>query len=69
MPGSGWLEFRAEPSGKGGTCLQQVAYFQPKGLMGLLYWYLLYPVHRLIFKGMIREVARKARQSNTTDQD
>lgn len=64
LPGSGWLEFRAEPTDTGGTCLQQVAYFQPKGLMGLLYWYLLYPVHRLIFKGMIREVAHKARQSS-----
>lgn len=60
LPGKGWLELRAEPLDRGGTCLQQIAYFQPKGLSGLLYWYALYPLHRLIFKGMIEEVARQA---------
>lgn len=60
LPGKGWLEFRAEPLGDGKTCLQQLAYFRPKGLFGLVYWYLSYPLHKLIFSGMIREVARQA---------
>ena len=30
------------------------------GLGGWLYWYALYPVHALIFSGMIRAVARAA---------
>ncbi len=63
LPGSGWLEFKAEPLPSGRTRLQQTAYFRPKGLAGLLYWYALYPVHRLIFAGMIREVARRAEQA------
>lgn len=69
LPGRGWLEFRIEPltpatSGSPAsavrTRLQQTAWFQPRGLAGLLYWYLLYPIHRIIFAGMVREVAHRA---------
>lgn len=63
LPGKGWLEFRAETAGSSAeTRLHQVAYFQPKGLLGLLYWYALYPIHRLIFKGMVQAIARAAEQ-------
>ncbi len=62
LPGKGWLEFRAEPAADNETRLQQVAYFQPKGLLGLLYWYALYPIHRIIFKGMVRAIARTAEE-------
>ncbi len=40
--------------------LMQTAYFAPKGLFGVLYWYALYPIHGLIFGGMIRAIARRA---------
>lgn len=60
VPGRAWLQFRAEPDGAGGTLLRQTASFAPRGLFGLLYWYALYPIHALIFSGMIREVARRA---------
>jgi len=33
---------------------------RPRGLAGLLDWYLLYPIHTLIFSGMARELARQA---------
>ena len=36
----------------------QTAYFAPKGLFGLLYWYLLYPIHGFIFSRLIRELAK-----------
>lgn len=62
LPGKGWLEFRAEPAAGDETRLQQIAYFQPKGLFGLLYWYILYPIHRLIFKGLVQAIARKAEE-------
>ena len=60
LPGKGWLEFRVEPADGVETRLQQMAYFQPKGLFGLVYWYMLYPVHRLIFKGLVQAIARAA---------
>jgi hypothetical protein len=41
----------------------QTAFFEPKGLPGLAYWYLLYPVHALIFLGLIRALASRAEAS------
>jgi len=58
VPGKAWLEFEVRPQpGKQAPLLSQTAVFAPKGLAGLAYWYLLYPVHALIFRGLIRRVA------------
>jgi hypothetical protein len=59
VPGRAWLEFRAEPDG-GGTVLRQLAQFEPRGFGGLLYWYLLSPVHAVMFRGMLRRIAAAA---------
>jgi hypothetical protein len=59
VPGRAWLEFEVVPHGAGAT-IRQTAAFDPVGLGGLLYWYLLYPVHQLIFAGMLRGIARAA---------
>lgn len=60
VPGRAWLEFRAEPRAEGQTMLSQTAFFASRGLSGLFYWYLLYPIHALIFSGMIKALARRA---------
>jgi uncharacterized protein YbjT (DUF2867 family) len=62
LPGRAWLQFKAEPLDDGSTQLVQTAFFAPKGLAGLLYWYGLYPLHRLIFSGMIRQLAQRAEE-------
>jgi CBS domain-containing protein len=36
------------------------ALHDPEGLFGLLYWYLLFPVHGPVFSGMLRGIARRA---------
>ena len=59
VPGRAWLQFETLPDGAG-TLLVQSAYFAPKGLPGLLYWYGLYPVHAKIFSGMIAALAAGA---------
>ena len=59
LPGRAWLQFETLPQA-GGTLLVQTAYFAPKGLPGLLYWYSLYPVHGKIFSGMIAALAAAA---------
>ena len=56
VPGRAWLEFKAVRQSGGQTLLTQTAFFEPKGLFGLLYWYALYPVHALIFSGLIRRL-------------
>jgi len=59
LPGRAWLQF--EVAGDDGrTEIRQTAVFEPHGLAGLLYWYALYPVHRLIFSGMLRGIASRA---------
>jgi len=63
LPGRAWLQFEVQPFEGGQTRLVQTAFFAPKGLSGLAYWYLLYPIHRMIFAGMIRNLARRVLQS------
>ena len=63
VPGLAWLQFETQPQPDGRTRLVQTAFFASKGLFGLLYWYALYPLHGLIFSGMIREIARRAEKA------
>jgi len=62
VPGDAWLEFRVRPLGDDGhrSELIQTAYFRPIPFWGRLYWDVLYPVHRVIFRGMARRIARAA---------
>jgi uncharacterized protein YbjT (DUF2867 family) len=60
LPGRAWLKFETHSYSVEQTRLVQTAFFAPKGLFGLAYWYLLYPIHRLIFAGMIRNLAQRA---------
>jgi len=62
LPGRAWLQFEISPSAKG-SVIRQTAMFEPRGLLGLLYWYALYPVHGLIFGGMLRGIARAAERT------
>ncbi|MBA3957187.1 MAG: SDR family oxidoreductase [Parachlamydiaceae bacterium] len=59
LPGEAWLEFRVI-STSDGSVLKQIASFRPKGVLGRLYWYALFPVHVLIFKGMARAIVHRA---------
>jgi len=59
LPGKGWLQFESTPTERGAT-LRQTAYFEPKGLFGHLYWVLLHPLHAVIFRGLAREIKRRA---------
>jgi hypothetical protein len=54
------LQFQLSPRDEGRTLLSQTAFFASKGLMGWLYWYALYPLHALIFSGLINQVAARA---------
>ncbi len=55
LPGRAWLEF--EVAGDATSAgIRQTAIFDPRGLGGQLYWYALYPLHRVIFAGMLRGI-------------
>ena len=59
LPGRAWLEFEVRPI-EGGAELRQTATFDPLGLSGLAYWYGVWPLHQLVFAGMLRGIARAA---------
>ncbi len=61
LPGKAWLQWEST-SEEGGTRLIQTASFVPTGLSGALYWYMLYPFHKLIFTDMIEAIGRNAMQ-------
>lgn len=59
LPGRAWLEFEVE-AGPSGSTIRQTASFDPVGLAGLIYWYTLYPLHQLVFAGMLRRIKARA---------
>jgi len=69
VPGRAWLQLEAQPGDGGTTQLIQTAFFAPKGLSGLLYWYLLYPIHALIFSGLIRRLAEQAERRHARSRE
>lgn len=52
LPGEAWLDFQIKDN-----ILIQTATFRPKGLWGRAYWYLVLPLHGIIFKGLINKLA------------
>ena len=58
LPGEAVLEFRLEEGAPGQSELCQVARFLPRGLLGIAYWYSVYPFHHFVFNGMLRGIAR-----------
>jgi uncharacterized protein YbjT (DUF2867 family) len=61
LPGRAWLEFEVQPDGNGAR-LRQTATFDPLGLLGLAYWYGVWPLHQLVFAGMLRGIAKSAEE-------
>jgi uncharacterized protein YbjT (DUF2867 family) len=57
VPGRAWLQFEVEPDRDGGSTIRQTAIFDPAGIVGLAYWYTLWPIHNLIFGGMLQRIA------------
>lgn len=66
LPGRAWLEFEVDGDQECST-IRQTAVFDPKGLSGLLYWYVLWPVHKMIFGGMLNAIGQEGRTRSTDD--
>ncbi|MDX1918989.1 MAG: SDR family oxidoreductase [Candidatus Caenarcaniphilales bacterium] len=57
LPGQAVLEFSIQPIGGGRVELCQTARFLPKGLLGMLYWWAVTPLHFFVFNGMLQGIA------------
>lgn len=71
LPGRAWLEFTVTPKDDGCN-ITQTAMFDPVGLIGLCYWYSIWPLHQFVFAGMLRRIGEAAilcQQSSATTND
>ena len=62
LPGEAWLEFKIDKN----NILTQTATFRPLGLLGRLYWYCVFPFHGFIFRGMIKKIAKRKYDKDST---
>jgi len=53
-PGEAWLQFSII-----NNKFYLRAFFEPDGIFGYLYWYSLYPIHKFIFKIMVKNIIKK----------
>ena len=63
LPGDGWIQFRIRPLTEDRSELTHTVFFAPRGLFGLLYWYMLSPVHRVVFSRTLNRLAQQAATS------
>jgi len=67
VPGDAWLEFDISSDGTRST-IRQTATFLPRGLFGRLYWYSVFPFHQLVFRGLLKGIARAANRDRRRDE-
>ena len=56
VPGEAWLEFKLKKK-ENSWMVVQTATFRPRGILGRIYWYMLYPFHLVIFHKMAQALA------------
>ena len=59
IAGGGYLEFEVDRQGSG-SLIRLRALYDPEGIIGKIYWYLSYPLHVLIFRGLLGRIAELA---------
>jgi uncharacterized protein YbjT (DUF2867 family) len=64
LPGRAWLQFEVQGD-ESGSVIRQTAIFDPVGLPGLMYWYGLYPIHKIVFGGMLRGITKAAKREQS----
>ena len=62
VPGGAWLEWRVSAEDDGRTRLRQLARFTPRGVAGRLYWWVLLPIHKVIWKQLAERLVACAEQ-------
>ncbi len=61
LPGEAMLNFQIEPvEDARKTKLTMTALYRPRGLLGILYWYAVQPLHNVVFGGMLKGILKMA---------
>jgi len=58
LPGRAWLEFRVAPT-RDKNRLSLTTHFDPRGLAGIVHWYVFVPFHHFIFVNLIRQIEKR----------
>lgn len=66
LPGTATLSFDlgSNADESSATRLSMTARFRPRGLLGIMYWYSVLPLHGIVFRGMLKGIAREAERTN-----
>ena len=59
LPGIAWLQFEVQPD-PAGARVEQTAFFEPRGVLGYVYWAVMLPFHQLVFPGLLRSIKDRA---------
>jgi hypothetical protein len=59
-PGEAFLEFRLQLIADGSTELCMTPSFEPRGVWGRIYWWIIAPSHSLLFRSMLKQMAKAA---------
>jgi hypothetical protein len=62
LPGRAWLEFTIQNG-----IFATTAYFIPRGIWGRIYWYLMYPAHKIMFPKITKSILNEALKDYTND--
>jgi len=60
LPGRGWLQYELQPDDDE-TIIRQTAIYEPKGVLGRAYWYLVLPMHHFVFNGTLKGIDTRCR--------
>ncbi len=60
LPGTAWLEFQITPEQEGSTTFRQEATFAVHNLPGYLYWFVLLPIHLVLFRNLAKQIVARA---------
>ena len=60
IPGEARWDFSIQPLKDGHLEVQQSFRYIPRGLLGLIYWYALYPLHQFVLRAMLKKIAKAA---------
>jgi uncharacterized protein YbjT (DUF2867 family) len=58
LPGEALLEFKIKPLPDGTSELEQRSRFLPRGLIGIGYWYAMWPFHRFLYPNLLKAISR-----------
>ncbi len=67
--GAAWLDLQAEAVSESQSRYIQTARFYPRGLIGLLYWYTIYPIHAVVFRGLASSIAARAEGKYSSEKE